>query len=281
MTIVTGSNTIIKENLLAQEVIRNLDKDFVILPYANTMYEGEIKQKGDTVSIQTLPTPSWNSATTAGNSISATAFTITKDQLIIDQLITLRLRVTNLEEIQSNLSLATKMAERMTYGQKNELEKFFIKTVVTGAYATNVLGSLSTALTASTVADAVESISAILQESTGIVDLSNTALFISPKIAKLIKQSSYFDGFKEGLDVRRAGFIGRIAGMEVYTSTNIEYKCMIALDRDSCYFAAQMVGYKETEEVDAFAHNLLGEVAFGAKVPTESSKRIALYYYSN
>jgi hypothetical protein len=45
MTIVTGSNTIIKENLLAQEVVRLLDKSFVIMPFANTMYEGQIKQK--------------------------------------------------------------------------------------------------------------------------------------------------------------------------------------------------------------------------------------------
>jgi hypothetical protein len=279
MTIVTGSNTIIKENLLAQEVVRLLDKSFVIMPFANTMYEGQIKQKWDTVSIQTFPNIAWQSATTAWAAISATPLTITKDQLVVDQLATFRANITNLEEIQSNLALASKVAERMSYGQKDNLEKFVVKTAVEWAYNSNILGSLSVALTSSTVADAVESTRVALEEQN--VPIESVGLFVAPKIAKLIRQSSYFDGFKEWLDVRRNGFIGRIAWMEVYVSNNIGYKCMLAMDKDAVHFAAQWTGFKQTEAVDGFNYNILWEMAFGAKVCTENAKRIGVYYYSN
>jgi hypothetical protein len=39
MTIVAGSNTVIKENLLMKETIRLLDKKLIIAPRANTQYE--------------------------------------------------------------------------------------------------------------------------------------------------------------------------------------------------------------------------------------------------
>jgi len=43
MTIVTGTNTIIKESILAKEVTRLLDKELVVAPRANTTYEGYVK----------------------------------------------------------------------------------------------------------------------------------------------------------------------------------------------------------------------------------------------
>ncbi len=279
MSIVSGANTIIKENLLAAEAVRLLDNTFVIAPFANTMYEWEIKQRGDTVSIETFPNISWASATTAGEEISASAFVITKDQLVIDQLATFWAKYSSLEDIQANLPLATKIANRMTYGQDELIEKFIIKTVVEWANSDNILWDLWVALTKSTVADAVEATTVALEEQN--VKLENAALFVSPKIASLIRGSSYFDAFKEWLDVRRTGLIGRIAGLDVYKSNNIGYKCMIAMDRDSVHFAAQRTGFSDEKLVGAFSRQVSGEMAYGAKVCTENAKRIALYYFAN
>lgn len=279
MSIVTGANTIIKENLLAQETVRLLDNKFVIAPFANTMYEWEIKQRGDTVSIETFPNIFWASATTAGETISSSAFVVTKDQLVIDQLATFWAKYSSLEDIQSNLPLASKIANRMVYGQDELIEKFIVKTAVAGAHEDNILWDLSVALTASTVAAAVEAVRTALEEQN--VDVTNSALFVAPKIASIIRQSSYFDGFKEWLDVRRTGLVGRIAGLDVYVSNNIGYKCMLAMDRDSVHFAAQRTGFSDEKLIGAFSRQVSGEMAYGAKVCTENTKRIALYYYSN
>jgi len=104
-------------------------------------------------------------------------------------------KFSELEDVQSNLALATKIAEQMIYGQEKTIEQFIIKTAVEGANSSNVLGSLSTELTASTIAKAVEDIVVGLQEQN--VDPSTSGLFVSPKIASLIRQSSYFTGFRE------------------------------------------------------------------------------------
>lgn len=278
MAFITGNNTIIKENLLAREVVRLLDKQFVVMPWANTMYEGEIKMQGDTVSIQTFPNISWSSGTTAGASITASTFTITKETLTVDQLATFRVKVSNIEEIQSNLSIATKVAERMAYGQADLLEQFVISLASAGADSGNKLGAYAVALTSSTVITAIEAMRVKLAENNAF---SNAALFVRPAIASLLRQSPYHDGFREGLTKREsATYVWPIAGFEVYESNNIG-KYMLALDKDSVHFAAQWIGFKTTEETDAFSSNILGEVAYGGKVCTENGKRIAVYYHSN
>ena len=275
MAFVTGSNTIIKENLLAKEVVRLLDKQFVVMNWANTMYEGEIKQQGDTVSIQIFPNISWSSGTTAGASITASTFTITKETLAIDQLAVFRVKTSQIEEIQSNLSIRTKVAERMAYGQADLLEQFVISKALGWAAAGNKIGTYLTALTSATTFAAIEAMRVKLSENNAF---GNAALFVKPSISSLLRQSSNFDGFKEGLEVRKNGFIGKMSGFEVYETNNIG-SYMLALDKDSVHFAAQFVGFKDTEEVDAFSYNILGEVAYGGKVCTENGKRIAVYYH--
>jgi hypothetical protein len=46
--------------------------------------------------------------------------------LTVDTLATFRVKVSNLEEIQSNLALASKVSERMMYQQKDVLEQFIV-----------------------------------------------------------------------------------------------------------------------------------------------------------
>lgn len=278
MAFVTGNSTIIKESLLAKEVTRLLDKKFVIIPWANTMYEGEVKQQGDTVSIQTFPNISWSSGTTAGADITATTYTITKDQLVVDQLAQMRVEVTNIEEIQSNLALREEVANRMAYGQSDLLEKFVVSIAVPGVHASNKLGEVGTALTSATVYGAVEAMRVALSNQNAFND---AALFVRPSIASLIRQSSLFDGYREGLDTRKEGYIGKMSGFNIFETNNIGYPVMFSMDRNAVHFAAQWTGFKVTDAPNGFRKNVLGEVAFGGKVCTENTKRIAVYYCSN
>jgi len=277
MAFVTGSNTIIKENLLAKEVVRLLDKQFVVMPRANTMYEGEIKQQGDTVSIQTFPNISWSSGTTAGASITASTFTITKETLSIDQLAVFRVKTSEIAASQSNLDIRSKVAERMAYGQADLLEQYVVSLAAAGATSGNKLGAYATALTSSTVFAAIEAMRVKLSENNAF---GNAALFVRPAVSSLLRQSANFDGFKEGLGTRETGYVGKMSGFTIYETNNIG-KYMLALDKDSVHFAAQFIGFKQTEETDAFSWNILGELAYGGKVCTENGKRIAVYYHSN
>lgn len=278
MSFITGGNTIIKENLLAKEVTKLLDKKFVVMPWANKKYENEIKQQGDTISIETFPNIAWSSGTTAGATISATAFTITKDQLVINQLATFRADVTNVEAIQSNLNLREEIAGRMAYWQAEVLEKYLIKTAVEWAHASNVLGSLAVSLTTATVYGAIDSIRVALSRQNAF---EQAGLFVDPVISSLLRQSTNFDGFREGLDVRMEWYIGKMSGFQIFETNNLGYKQILAFDRNAVHFAAQWTGFKVTNDPTAFVDHILGEMAYDAKVCTENKKRIAIYAYAN
>ena len=274
MAIVVWNNTIIKENLLAAEVTRLLNKELVVAQRANTTYEGQIKQKGDTISIQTFPNIAWTTGTTAWADITASAFTITKDQLVIDQLAQFRVNISNLEEVQSNLSLRNEVAKTMMYGQKDTIDKFVVATAFAAWYKIGTYAD--TALTASTIYAALEAMRVRLS---GQNAFDQAALFVSPAIASLIRQSSLFDGFREGLDVRKNAFVGRMSGFEIYETNNV-WKYMLAMDKNSVHFAAQWTGFKTTESVAGFSFNILWEMAYWAKVVTENAKRIVVHYYN-
>lgn len=276
--VVIWTNTIIKETLLAREVTRLLNKELVVAPRANTSYEGLIKWQGDTVSIQTFPNIAWASGTTAWNDITLSTFTITKDQLVIDQLATFGVAITNLEEIQSNLSLRNEVAKTMMYTQKDTLDQFVISKALAAAVAGGyVLWDYSTALTKDTVYAALEAMRVALS---GRNAFDQAAVFVSPAIASLVRQSPLFDGFREGLDARKNAFVGRMSGFEIYETNNI-WKYMLAMDRNSVHFAAQWTGFKTAEAPQGFRANILWEMAYWAKVCTENAKRTQVYYYSN
>jgi len=58
------ANTITMENMLLKEIMRHLRQSAIILPHANTKYEGELKKQGDTVTVQTVPTVTWTTGAT-------------------------------------------------------------------------------------------------------------------------------------------------------------------------------------------------------------------------
>lgn len=50
------ANTIMSPQIFSKEVVRNRDQKNVFMNFVNRKYEGEIKQAGDVVNVQTLPT---------------------------------------------------------------------------------------------------------------------------------------------------------------------------------------------------------------------------------
>lgn len=276
MAFTLWANTIIKENILVKETIRLLDKRFVIVDWANTQFEGTISQQGDTVSVQTFPRISFTTGSTAWADITASSFTITKETLTIDELQQLRVPVTNLQEIQSNLNLLQKIGEQIAYSMRDKMEQHVIATVKTGAWS-KLNESSAVTLSASNIYANVEEIRVVLAQNNVY---SQCALFVDPMVASLIRQSPVFDGFREGLDVRKEAFVWRIAGFEVYESNNIQSKHIVAMDRDAVHFAVQWTGYDERKEPKGFTTNVISEFVMWAKVFTENAKRIVTKKYA-
>jgi len=132
------ANTIQTEALLQREVIRLKDKKTVIKQMANTKYQGELRQQGDTVSVQQFNNIFGNIGGTAGSDISTPDWAIQKFQLVVDQVFQNGAKVLDIEEIQSNLNLRGQIANRFAFASANQ-EDQFIASFVTDAETTNKL----------------------------------------------------------------------------------------------------------------------------------------------
>ena len=272
MAFTLGANTIIKENLLVKETIRLLDKEFVILPWANTDFEGEIKQQGDSVSVQTFPRIQHTDGTKADDVIPESTFAIKKEVLNIDTLKVVNVPVGDLEQIQSNLNLIQKVAEQIRYDMKDKMDKFIADTAIAGAATSNKLNNTAALMDKNTAYALIEEMAVRMDEEN--VPDGERGLFLRPKMISLLRQHPMWDGFREGNQVRRKGKVGEIAGFEVMKTNNTPDNIMLAMDKNSVNFAAQWVGYDVRKPSNAFKSNILSSFAMGAQVFGENSKRI-------
>ena len=131
------SNTIITKALLQKEVIRNLDKKAVIFPVANQAYTWELRQQGDTVSVQTLPSFNMDLGQTAGNAITAEDWAITSEDLTISNVFTKNLKIKDLEEIQSNLSLRSDLSWRLAESMVRTYDQYVARLAQANVYSWN------------------------------------------------------------------------------------------------------------------------------------------------
>lgn len=277
------SVTIIKKDLLMKETLRNLDKNFVIFPWANTKYEGEIKKQGDTVSVQLMPSVTFATGT-AGTDIADSGFTITSENLVVDQVKQLRISVKDLDEVQSNLDLHTKIAQRIAVAESDLVDQF-IASFYNNANipAGNKLYSgAAVTLTKSNIHDYLEEMRARM----GINNVKGElALFVDPARASLIRLSPLFDGYREGLSLREGGvaengYVGKLAGFKIYESNNTPANRMLAMGRDSIHFASQMTKMDVRQSPTGFYDNIICELVYGGKVFTETGKSIVTLQYA-
>lgn len=278
MAALTSVNTTIRDEVLVKEVLHALDKKFVLLPWLNTGFEGELKEKGDTVAIQILPNITFSTGTTAGGTITPAAFTITKESLVIDTLKQAGITITDYEQVIVNFDLMAKFADRFAISAKEVIETAAFTVLKSGIASANKLNEASpVTITAANVFGYIETMRVALSSNNAF---GESALFVSPSIASFIRQSPIYDGYREGLRVREEGYIMKISGFEVYESNNIGSNHMVGTVRDSVNFCVQFNKYKVVELTNAFAHNVLAEICMGGLVASVNNKASVTLKYA-
>lgn len=275
------ANTIIKPVIFAKEVIRNRDQKNVFFNFVNSDYTGELKKAGDTVTVQTLPTLSFATGGTAGAAITATDFTITSENLVVDQVAQLRVTLKDIEQTQSNLSLEQKVAQRFAEAEARLMDTVIrdqiLVTQVADIPAANKLDSgAPITLTSSNVFAAIEALKVALANQ-NVMD--NITVFVSPRAASLLRQSGVLDNSDVGFMTRQKGALGLISGMKmVETVALTASKEMIAMQDGAVNCVVQLNQYDVRQGTDGFYENLLAEVIYGKKIFGENAKAIAIQY---
>ncbi len=275
------ANTIIIPTLFSKEVIRNRDIKNVFYKYTNSDYTRELRQAGDTVTVQTLPTLSFASGT-AGAAITATDFTITSENLVIDQVEQLRVRITDEEKVQSNLALTMKVAERFAEAEARLFDEAvrdqILVTQVADIPAANKLDSgapitLTPALAYTSILNLSEALDNQNVEETGRI------AFVSPNFANNLMQSGFLDASDTGLETRFKGYIGLVNGVKIVKTNALSAsKEVIMLQEGAVNMVVQLNNYDVRKGTDGFYENLMAEVIYGLKIFGENAKAIAIQY---
>jgi len=278
MTSVTkyGWNTIVLVDLLQKETIRLLDEKLVVTPWANRTYEWAIQQQGDTVRVETFPNVTYSSWTTAWADITESSFTVSSETLQADKLAQLNIPIADLSRIQANIDLMSKLADRIAFAMAKVYEQFVIYTAVAWAWTTLYSG-WAVWLTKSNIHQYIEEMRVALSDKNWFWD---TALFVTPSVASLVRQSALFDWFREWLDIRMNGFVWRMSWFQIFESNLIPSTKMLALWRGCVHFVEQMGKTDIRQAVEWFRVHFISELVYGGKVFTEEAKGIATLLYS-
>jgi len=256
--------------LWSARLLANLEKAHIFANLVNRDYEGEIKQGGDRVKINTIGRITIGDYVPNTDMTSPEDVTSTQTELVIDQYKYFNFQVDDVDKAQANISLMDKYLVQAGFDMAQEIDE----AIVNKAYplATNTVGSDTTplVLTKENVYDTLVDMSVLLDEKNVAM---NDRFVVIPAFAKgMVQKSAEFTSASAlGDSVKTKGYIGEIAGFEVFVSANLpnvagaKYK-VLAGHRMAITFAEQIVEVEAYRPEKRFADAVKGLHVFGIGV---------------
>ena len=276
------ANTIILRENLRDKIAMFRDQKFVVLPFFNREFEGDLAKAGDTVKVEVFPETPWLDKTIAdsGEAIVLTDFAITTEDFQVLQVAQVGAKIKDLEKIRSNLNLQDELAKRVGYNQAKLFDTYATTQMIAGVDAAHKI-ALAPTLSSATIYAFFLSVVNLLQEA-DIDPLTETvAAFVEPKFANLLKQAGILDNTEGGLIMRKQGYIGMLDGVRLYTTNSMKGKNLIVVMQDQAAHFVDQMNDIDIEKIPlAKAHGLTGEVVYDAKVMPSNAKRLASATYT-
>lgn len=276
------ANSIILRENLRDKIALFRDQNFVVVPFFNREFEGDLSKAGDTVLVEVFPDTAWTDKVVAdaGNAITITDWAITTESFQVLKVAQIGQRVKDIEKVRSNLNLQNELAKRIGYNQALKFDTYATAQAIAGVGAAAKLVP-ATVLTAANIYNHFLLGTTQLIES-NIDPLSTTvACFVEPKYAALLKQANIMDATDMGLDMRKRGFIGMLDGVRLYTTNSMQNVDLILFMQDkSGHFVDQLNQLDVEKEVGAFSHIITGEVVYDAKIMPSNDLRLASVNYT-
>jgi len=249
------------------------DKIMVMAGLVNRDYEGEIKEAGDTVHVRSFGDITVRNYTRAQTLTDDTLVDPMSD-LVIDQLKYTSFVVDDVDKAQADINIMEGYLKRAAYAIKLVVDQF-LHAQYANVNAANVIGSssLPVTLTKDNIYFYMTELRKTLKNAnvTGdinvVVDPTREALFLnSPEFIRSTGMGDKTVG---------EGNIGKIAGMNIHVSTNLNSSSgnrpILAFTKDFISFARQLTKI-ETERVPGtFLTRCKALYVYGAKVFTNSN----------
>lgn len=268
--------------LWSARLLHALDKSHIAANLVNRNYEGQIKQQGDTVHINSIGAVTVNDYTRNTDISDPEVLTTTDQTLEINQSKYFNFQIDDVDAAQAAGDMMDTAMQRAAYALNDVSDAFLLKTIAAGVDAANKIGDSSAiALTKDNIYENIVALRTKLDKQN--VPTAGRYIVIPPEVYALLLMDSRFVTASDGGTANRVllnGEVGSVAGFTVYMSNNVKYTTdhweIPASVAYSTTFAEQIVSTEAYRMEKRFADAVKGLHVYGAKVT--DGKAVAVLY---
>jgi len=251
-------------------LLHALDKAHVATNIVNRDYEGEIKQSGDTVHINTIGAVNVSSYE-HGTSIVYQELSTTDQTLVVNQEKYFAFQIDDVDAAQAAGDIMDEAMGRAAYALADTSDSYLLGVIAAGGSSDNYVGS-----SGSPVALAANNIYINIVKLRTALDKKNVptigrSIVVPPDAYALLLQDERFtkvDAVAE--NVLTNGLVGRVAGFDVYMSNNVAKSSstylITAQVPEATTYAEQIVKTEALRLENSFKDGVKGLHVYGAKV---------------
>ena len=255
-------------------LLHSLDKAHVAAHLVNRDYEGEVKKMGDTVHINTIG-PVTISTYTKDTDISAPeTLTTTEQTLTLSEAKYFNFSIDDVDTAQAAGTVMEKAMERSAYAL-NDIADTYILGLLAENAGTVIGEDTPVDLTAENIYENIVALRLALDKNN--VPTYQRSIVMPPEAYALLLQDARFTqaGGEVAENVLKNGFVGKIAGFEIFESNNCVNDegvwSITASVPSACTFVEQILETEAYRPESRFADAVKGLHVYGAKVTNPES----------
>lgn len=270
--------------LWSARLLYALEKAHVATNLVNRNYEGEIRNYGDTVHINTIGAITVKNYTKNTDIDAPETLSTTDQTLEIDQQKYFNFQVDDVDRVQAAGELVDVAMGRAAYALADVSDAYLLGVIAAGAASGNTIGSAAApvALTKDNVYENIVKLKTKLDKAN--VPNTGRTIVVPPDVHSLLLLDDRFakSTATAGQEALINGLVGRIAGFDVYMSNNVKtgtgtdtgktpYFEITAQITDATTYAEQILKTEAYRMESRFADAVKGLHVYGAKV-TDGTK---------
>lgn len=260
--------------LWSARLLQGLEKSHVATNLVNRDYEGQIRNQGDKVNINTLSDVAIKTYTSNSDIASPDDLTTTKQQLEITEADYFNIQLDDVDRVQAAGELMDTAMRNVAYKMNDRTDSFILGKIASGVDSGNIIGTTESPIqvTKNNIYESIIEMRTKLDKAN--VPTSGRTIIIPPEIYALLLQDERFvkSDAVAGQNVLVNGLVGRVAGFDVFESNNVVYDTnnkfwkVTAQVRTATTFAEQIVKTEAYRMEKRFSDAVKGLHVYGAKV---------------
>lgn len=260
--------------LWSARLLQGLEKSHVATNLVNRDYEGQIRNQGDKVNINTLSDVAIKAYTPNSDIASPDDLTTTKQQLEITEADYFNIQLDDVDRVQATGELMDTAMRNVAYKMNDRTDSFILGKIASGVDSGNIIGTTESPIqvTKNNIYESIIEMRTKLDKAN--VPTSGRTIIIPPEIYALLLQDERFvkSDAVAGQNVLVNGLVGRVAGFDVFESNNVVYDTnnkfwkVTAQVRTATTFAEQIVKTEAYRMEKRFSDAVKGLHVYGAKV---------------